>query len=397
MIGVVWFKYVAPVVASILLCACDSIELLTYDECTRPCYTGPENTLGVGTCRAGTPVCDDTGHRIDCIDQVTPEPEFCGETDDKNCDGVIGTHLADEWLGTSCGIGVGICFNGHYACVAGQQVCRNAGQPRDEECNNIDDDCNGVVDDIVPALCYDGNYNDLLWPISECKAGVTICVGGRRVCAGQQLPQLEICGIARDFNCNGVAGDAASSSTVAADIVVVLDRSGSMVWIDDRVRAALVQFALQRNAPGVRYALINAPGSVINEHPELVFSWGDAQSFVRFIQLHAMLFGGAEYSWDAFVGVGNDDYGLGYREQSIRIVLWFGDEVGDSGVSPRRTEMDAARALQSAGFRFYGFVNWEFKSDFDDIAALTGGSVDRLDNVEFGLKNILIPAISWCE
>ncbi len=67
--------------------------------CTEPvvCYSGPEETAGVGDCRAGLRRCEGDlgfGH---CEGQVLPRDEVCNQIDD-DCDGVV-----DDGVASACG------------------------------------------------------------------------------------------------------------------------------------------------------------------------------------------------------------------------------------------------------------------------------------------------------
>lgn len=80
--------------------ACDDDNVCTDDECdlelgcvntnnefTQTCYTGPEGTVGVGLCRAGTKTCS-AGEFDACEGEVVPVDEICDELDN-DCDGEI--------------------------------------------------------------------------------------------------------------------------------------------------------------------------------------------------------------------------------------------------------------------------------------------------------------------
>jgi len=54
------------------------------------CYTGPFGTILVGECKAGIRSCVD-GTLTDCLDQVIPQEEVCGDGLDNDCD-----HAVDE-------------------------------------------------------------------------------------------------------------------------------------------------------------------------------------------------------------------------------------------------------------------------------------------------------------
>lgn len=56
---------------------------------TQACYSGPTGTSGVGACKSGTQTCDANGLWGDCIGEVTPVTEACGDSLDNDCDGQI--------------------------------------------------------------------------------------------------------------------------------------------------------------------------------------------------------------------------------------------------------------------------------------------------------------------
>lgn len=54
------------------------------------CYSGPEGTENVGSCRAGTKVCNDSGTNFGpCEGEVLPIGPACGSSADENCDGFL--------------------------------------------------------------------------------------------------------------------------------------------------------------------------------------------------------------------------------------------------------------------------------------------------------------------
>jgi len=52
------------------------------------CYSGPENTMAVGVCRAGVKYCSDGGFDGPCDGEVTPTVEVCDDLDN-DCDGEV--------------------------------------------------------------------------------------------------------------------------------------------------------------------------------------------------------------------------------------------------------------------------------------------------------------------
>ena len=56
---------------------------------TRPCYTGPQGTSGVGLCKPGTQSCASDGTwGTTCAGQVLPQTEVCNGMDD-DCNGIV--------------------------------------------------------------------------------------------------------------------------------------------------------------------------------------------------------------------------------------------------------------------------------------------------------------------
>lgn len=53
-----------------------------------PCYTGPQTTVGVGSCHAGVAMCQPTGTALGpCVGEVAPASENCATPEDEDCDG----------------------------------------------------------------------------------------------------------------------------------------------------------------------------------------------------------------------------------------------------------------------------------------------------------------------
>ena len=122
------------------------------EETDAACYTGPEDTEGVGPCRAGVRRCVDGAPEALCSGDLTPAPETCDlERIDDDCDGEAneGCACLDGEVGPY-DAGVGACRGGTQTCRDGEWgACDNAVGPSDEICNGVDDDCDGTVDDGV--------------------------------------------------------------------------------------------------------------------------------------------------------------------------------------------------------------------------------------------------------
>jgi hypothetical protein len=147
-------------------CSCDTPAVTTS------CYTGAANTENVGACKGGTQTCGGSGEFhvwSACTGSVTPAAENCSDGIDNDCNGF--TDCLDP------------------ACVGNKACCSVAG------CCSA-----GATQD-----CYTGPAGT---------EGVGICRGGTETCssagswpttcAGQVLPQTEICNDGIDNNCNGL-------------------------------------------------------------------------------------------------------------------------------------------------------------------------------------------------
>ncbi len=139
----------------------------TTASCTngdqKPCYDGPEFTLGVGVCSGGVATCDDTGKFGACVGEVVPTNEDDCKTDaDENCDGYM-----------------------------------------NEGCSTIPGDCTPGIQ----SACYDADYQ--LLGVGTCSAGLSVCGQDKTwsACAGAVYPVTEICGDGKDNDCDGEADE----------------------------------------------------------------------------------------------------------------------------------------------------------------------------------------------
>ncbi len=166
------------------------------DRQGQPCYSGPPQTLGRGTCRSGRHDCvldPATGRRdwTACVDEVLPGVEVCGDDVDNDCDGQVDESDAD---GRRCEGG------GGGGCAAAAETCGN-GQ---------DDDCNGMADD----GCTPSGESQACYTGPAATRGVGACHDGTQealgefwgTCEGEVHPVPETCADGVDSDCNGLGG-----------------------------------------------------------------------------------------------------------------------------------------------------------------------------------------------
>ena len=138
--------------------------------------------------------------------------ERCDNDIDDNCDGNVNEGCAcRDGDKLTCQQAQGECARlATVICVAGQWPdCPEQGLPQPETCNGLDDNCDGVVDNLPPDPCWTG---PVLPPNARCHVGTRACLDGVEICAGQTLPEPEICdGI--DNDCDGVVDNGLSSSS----------------------------------------------------------------------------------------------------------------------------------------------------------------------------------------
>ena len=173
---------------------------------------------------------------------------------DNDCDGSTDEYDPEMWK--PCGSNIGQCYRGRWKCRYGELVCDGNQGPSPETCNGLDDDCDGRVDNLEDSLCYSLGDSDPTKNKGICHSGLSQCISGVNVCSFEQLPEPEVCN-GLDDDCNGVVDDGAQP--VPVDLLIVLDRSGSMYTMLPIAQRALQDFA-RIAPPDTRISVLMAPG-----------------------------------------------------------------------------------------------------------------------------------------
>ena len=240
-------------------CACTPGEM-------QPCFRGEASAAGRGLCRQGIQRCVTTSSEFGawdvCEGDALPTDEVCSTGADEDCDGQV-----DE--GCECFTGeerpcypfaggtpgTGICQNGRERCVDSMwRECDGAVGPGTEMCDGAnDEDCDGEIDEGCDCTlgssraCYGAATGR---GVGACRDGVQQCEGSGAgsswgSCSGAVLPRAEICSGGQDEDCDGLTDCADSDCTAAccepwngtapivpadAEVLFVVDRSGSMKW-----------------------------------------------------------------------------------------------------------------------------------------------------------------------
>ncbi len=151
----------------------------THDNIGQICYTGPDGTLDIGICRAGTWSCNDNGDLV-CVGQRLPKDfDFCGNDKDDDCNGLVDDGC---WTGpctndTQCiNSPIDTCHTGH--CNTSTSKCVYT---LDDNTCFIDDHCQGTNDYKIhnPCLRCFPNISTSKW-IQQNQANVSngnICDG----------------------------------------------------------------------------------------------------------------------------------------------------------------------------------------------------------------------------
>ena len=130
------------------------------------CTTGQTKPCGssVGRCKTGTQACTN-GQWGECTGAILPITELCNGIDD-DCNGKTDDGIACECIigqTKACGLETGVCKPGYRMCMQGQWAseCINEIGPTTEVCGNgLDDDCDGTADESDCIIAASVNCSD---------------------------------------------------------------------------------------------------------------------------------------------------------------------------------------------------------------------------------------------
>ena len=131
------------------------------------CYDGQDGTKDVGPCHGGTRTCIEGGTFTQCMGEVVPVAEVCGDGIDNNCSGSADENVDLDGDGyTTCG---GDCCD---STECGDPKSVNPGA-FDVPGDGVDNDCNGTIDD-AQLLCDQGITSGTTNALDYAKA-IDIC------------------------------------------------------------------------------------------------------------------------------------------------------------------------------------------------------------------------------
>ena len=287
-----------------------------------------------------------------------------------------------DWNGILSKTSTGSCNLGTFECKSEDVICVGARFPEKEICDGLDNNCDGRMDNIIDSsleLCYEGPTNTVIH--SPCRAGIKMCKNAKWKCEGQILPAAkDICGDEIDNDCNGIIDDYSGVERKYYDIVMIIDRSGSMSVYMSEIKSVL-RTASNLDNNFYKVWLLDLPltfeedyGPNVECHglnpnyPLLPCTPNDLSFAAQEIDAAR---GSVELSYDILYDIATNRIQFNWTENAIKYVLLFSDEPGQTATD--LTELEVANLYTE--INFIGFV--QQREDFDDI-----GSVFQLENVD---------------
>lgn len=372
-------------------CSVDDADRCVNSTCM--CGSGPPCTAG-SDCIAGR--CLQADAFTPCMDAS----ECPNESGDQQCltDGISEQGFCRDVceFSTQCPSGF-VCVEG--ACT--RQECAP------EACDGIDNDCDGIVDENsdgtgpLSQWCLTGG-DPTVPPSPPCQRGTQVCSAGVwSECRDEIPPQPELGVLScngRDDDCDGCvdgtydeAGMCIVEEPNGFDVLYLIDISGSMSAEITAVKFATANFsALYAGNPEFRFGIVLISGR--GRMDDRAFVHTDFTDFTTFNTALSGITasgGGSEPTWDAIYeaatgeiahgtdtsGDGQLDFvddetrGLSWRDGSIRIMVMFADEEGQTSRERRGesrvNETVMCRSLTRGEF-FVTFGSRANSTHFDD-------------------------------
>jgi len=369
-----------------------------HNVCPATCYTGPQGTVGVGICKSGLDPCnEDYSHTGECVGEILPDLiELCDGIDN-TCDGHIDTQYGlPLQKGYPYGICMldGVCKDATALCVNSDWVCSypNTYEVEETRCDGLDNDCDGEIDEEL--YITDGFVDCYTGPVGSeftlpCHRGFMSCIEGESRCVNQTIPYPETCD-AIDNDCNGLIDDV-DYDIGKYDIVIALDKSGSMMNELIAVKFALEQYVDQFSGNSdIRFAVIEVSGYANTVSKIIDFS--DIADVIDAIDSEGAG-NSTEPSYDSIYYVCDreiNELNLNWTDDAWPIYLGFTDEEGQTEIGI--TQDDIIAMCLDQGVMVFQWSQDQY--DFEPICNMTGGKHFMLAASAYSILNDLNTVIA---
>jgi len=295
--------------------------------------------------------------------------------------------LCVDWF--ACDTIAETCQDGRYALVA--WVYDKAGQVNHSNVVHVMVDCTEPYSEVVD-IEGDETFGTCHETIGGSKVPITAVVVDDRSCAGS-APQFNSGAKLLQFFA-GQCGEGATAGG-AADIVFVIDYSGSMSEEISKVQAEVTSFASSLSTSGVDFALglveACSPMTVAQTLTTNVSTFNSA--------VNSAGCSGSVQSYDAMTGLANGTINVGFRPGAKKFIILITDTSPETGtgssidfctVANPSEEAVVASAMSSASVTLFAIVETptdpspsgcalEDQNAYDQIVTATSGSFYDLD------------------